>query len=47
MYNSSRTLRGDKGLYVALSNNGESKSLQGDMLLATFKMKAKIDTDHL
>ncbi|MCI9629393.1 TIM-barrel domain-containing protein [Thomasclavelia cocleata] len=45
MYNSSRTLRGDKGLYVALSNNGESKSLQGDMLLATFKMKAKIDTE--
>ena len=45
MHNSSRTLRGDKGLYVALSNIGKSESLQGNMLLATFKMKAKVDTE--
>ena len=45
MHNSSRTLRNDKGVYVAFSNIGKSESLQGDMLLATFKMKAKVDTE--
>lgn len=45
MHNASRTLRGDKGLYVALSNIGKSETLQGNMLLATFKMKAKVDTE--
>ena len=44
MHNSSRTLRGDKGLYVAFSNL-EGESLQGNMPLATFKMKAKVDTN--
>ena len=45
MHNSSRTLRNDKGVYVAFSNIGKFESLQGDMLLATFKMKAKVDTE--
>ena len=45
MFNSSRTLRGDKGVYVAFSNIGKSESLQGNMLLATFKMKAKADIE--
>lgn len=45
MHNSSRTLRGYKGLYVALSNIGKSNSLQGNVPLATFKMKAKVDTE--
>ena len=44
MHNFSRTLRGDKGLYVAFSNL-EGESLQGNMPLATFKMKAKVDTN--
>lgn len=37
MHNSSRTLRNDKGVYVAFSNIGKSESLQGDMLLANIQ----------